>query len=204
MGKSSSGVHGNFNGRVGNVVARSINGMTVLSAYNPNVSNPKTLLQQNNRYRLTALTKFLKRYSGLLKYNFHYIGTKPTKNYFSSAVGYNAKINGIYIDGKIEYKLIMMSVGNVQQLDKLSVFLDDGWLAFIWDSETGSPSDEISIAIYNPLDDKYGYYYNAALRRDNRFQLDVSEIADNDAFVWVSVRDSKGLCSNSQCFIFER
>ena len=47
MGKANQGVFGAWTKRVGNVVGRVIQGVNVYSIYQPNVSNPRTELQQS-------------------------------------------------------------------------------------------------------------------------------------------------------------
>lgn len=49
MGKFEQGILGGFRGKVGSVVGQRINGEWIMKAYQPNVNNPKTALQQKQR-----------------------------------------------------------------------------------------------------------------------------------------------------------
>lgn len=57
MSKNAKGVLGQQVGKVGPVVARKFRNLDVYSAYQPNVKNPRTLLQQSNRLRFATLSR---------------------------------------------------------------------------------------------------------------------------------------------------
>lgn len=199
MGINKNGIFNGHYGRTGNVVARSVKGRVILSIYQPNVTNPRTVLQMSNRDKFAALTEFLKPISPYLKYSFAAIGSEKTKNYFSSAVGYNCKVDGIYADGII-YKKIVLSVGNLVGLSDVSVVKSDSALTFTWSSESGVYDDNVCVCVYDMLNKRYVYYLDCAKRGDGRMTIRINENTEKWV-AWLSVNDGKEHWSTSQCLV---
>lgn len=196
MGINKNGIFNGHYGRTGGVVARSVKGRVILSIYQPQVTNPRTALQMSNRNKFAALTEFLKPISTYLRHSFAAIGNKKTKNYFSSAVGYNCKIENIYAND-INYDRVVLSVGNLVGLSGLAFEKSDSTITFSWSRESGVYDDNVCVCVYDILNKRYVYYLDCAKRGDSEMTIEIYENTEKWV-AWLSVNDGKGHWSTSQ------
>lgn len=130
MGKFYNGILGTMTGKVGGVVGRTWKGINTVSAYQPNVSNPRTNAQIGQRDKLTVLTKLA---SNL---NSGYI--KPLWDKDSKKMsGFNAWIqaNMPFVDanGDIDFHSLIMSKGKMtaSPISGVSVEADNVSIEFL-------------------------------------------------------------------------
>lgn len=199
MGINKAGIFNGHYGRTGGVVARSVKGRVILSIYQPNVTNPRTMLQMSNRNKFAALTEFLKPISMYLKYSFAAVGSQKSKNYFSSAVGYNCKVDGIYAD-TINYKKIVLSVGNLVGLSDINVYKSDSSMRFSWSRDGGVYDDNVCVCVFDVLNKRYVYYLDYAKRGDGEMLIRTPDNVEKWV-AWLSVNDGKGHWSTSQVVV---
>lgn len=157
MGKSTQGVFGNWWGKVGNVVGRVRQGRTVLSIYQPNVSNPRTAEQMAVRNRFSLLTKILSSVTTALAVGFKDLDGYKTGNYYSAAVGYNYKRNPFEVDQQgnilIVPKDLMLSQGTLDLPFSPSANVDGEDITVSWSDNSGlgnaSATDKVTIVCLN-------------------------------------------------------
>lgn len=115
------GIHGEFSGRVGNIIGSSWKGMSVMKIRPASVHNPRTPLQQANRGRFALMGRFLASQNRLIR-----IGWKPAvlnTSAFNEAMRYNlaTAITGEYPEFTIDYGKIKLSTGKLPGLSNLQL-----------------------------------------------------------------------------------
>lgn len=206
MGKQYGGLFANWYGKVGNVVGRIRQGRTIVSIYQPNVSNPKTDAQIAQRERFTLLAKPLAVVSGFLKVGFHNLDGYQTGNYYSAAIGYNMRIPDIFdeVGNVTTLDLTKMSVsnGSIDLPYTPQVTADGTTLSITWADNSGmgdaQASDEVMILAYNP--DKNACAYNTAIaqRSERNASLALPAIWSGDTVhVYMAMRRGEYIVSNS-------
>ncbi len=121
MGTYQQGIHGEFSGRVGNIIGSSWKGMSVMKIRPASVHNPRTPLQQANRGRFAMMGQFLSGQNRLIR-----IGWKPAvlnTSAFNEAMRYNlaAAVTGEYPDFAIDYNKVKLSDGKLPVPSNLQV-----------------------------------------------------------------------------------
>ena len=206
MGKAFGGVYANWSGKVGNVVARQYQGRTVLAIYQPNVTNPRTTEQVAVRTKFAALAQFFARVAGFLRVGFKSLDGYKTGNPYSSALGYNSKITGIWdaTNEEIDYTKAILSVGSVDIPYFPSATNDSNVVSITWSDNSGMgnalATDEVMVVAYNK--DRNASIYNTALanrtERNAEFTLPTSWRGDA-VNIWMAMyRPSDGSCSQSE------
>lgn len=207
MGKQYGGMFANWYGKVGNVVGRIRQGRTIVSIYQPNVSNPRTDAQIAQRARFTALAKPLAAMSGFLKVGFHNLDGYKTGNYYSAAIGYNMRIPNIFTEqgDNVEVDLTKLAVsnGNIDLPYSPSATADGTILSITWADNSGMgdalATDNVMVLAYNDM--KNMCVYNTALaeraERNATLSLPSAWTGDN-VNVWIAMRRGDLIVGNSQ------
>ena len=153
MGICQQGVFGNFRGKVGNVVGRVRQGRNVYAIYQPVVNNPQTADQMATRSNFTLLSKFMSKCITAVRIGFKYLDGYKYGSAYSSAVGYNLKINGIINSGAIDFTKVVMSEGALDALLNLTEQNDSGTITLTWTDTTGlgnaKADDIVYVVAYN-------------------------------------------------------
>lgn len=148
MGKFYNGILGTMTGKVGGVVGRTWKGINTVSAYQPNVSNPRTNAQLNQRGKLTGLTRLASLLnSGIIKP----LWDKDAKK----MSGFNAWIQSNMpfadINGVNAYGDLIISKGKMTATPIINVEMAGGILNFEWEAGVNDafsmPTDKAYIAI---------------------------------------------------------
>ena len=71
---------GKMKGKIGNIVVSSVNGQVVGREYNPNVTNPNTLMQQNTRSKFKLASQLSAAMAPVIAIRKD--GAKSTRNQF--------------------------------------------------------------------------------------------------------------------------
>lgn len=206
MGKQYGGMFANWYGKVGNVVGRIRQGRTIVSIYQPNVSNPRTDAQIAQRARFTALAKPLAAMSGFLKVGFHNLDGYKTGNYYSAAIGYNMRIPNIFDEqgSEVEVDLSKLAVsnGNIDLPYSPSATADGTTLSMTWADNSGMgnalATDNVMVLAYNAI--KNVSMFNTAIaeraERNATMQLPSAWTGDN-VNVWIAMRRGDLIVGNS-------
>lgn len=171
MGKCHGGVFANWTKKVGNVVGRIVDGVNVYSIYQPNVSNPNTVLQRGVRSNFSLLTEMLAKTANFGKQGMINYRTKGT--WLSSLIGlnYGTAITGQYPNNAIDFSKLVLSKGILDNALNLAAQVQGNDLNFAWTDNSGmgnaQENDKIAICIYNK-DKKVCLYDTAASSRSSR------------------------------------
>lgn len=157
MGKSRNGIHGNWWGRTGNIVARRSQNRTLYSIYQPLVENPKTVAQQTQRQKFGLLAAFAGKVGPWLKETFNTLDGYKTGVPYSAFIGYNLKkgdvITGAYPNQAIDFEKLGVSYGNVPLPTGIAAEANDHTVGVTWtdnSTDMGAEStDEAMMLVYN-------------------------------------------------------
>ena len=206
MGKANQGVFGAWTKRVGNVVGRVIQGVNVYSIYQPNVSNPRTELQQRQRAQFTLLTQFFSSMTAFLRTSWKSLDGYKHGSAFSSAVGWNLK-NGVVTGTYPNFSLVMNKVkvadGNISLPYNAGATADAGTLTFTWADNSGRgdalADDNVMVVVYNPTEKASVYTTRLAARSDRTGELVCpTQWSGNQVHVYLAMfREGTGECSDS-------
>lgn len=156
MGKANQGIFGGWTKKVGNVVGRIVQGQNVYSIYQPNVSNPRTVEQQQNRTKFTLLSRFMSAMLPAIRLGFRNLDGYERGSAYSAALGYNSKLGivaGTYPNYEINTNKAVVSEGTVELPYDPSGSVEDGELTVTWADNSGQGDAEASdvavVVLYN-------------------------------------------------------
>lgn len=197
MGKTSQGIDGQVINRVGNHVFRVVKGQNIISIYQPNVANPQTPLQQQNRLKFALLSEFFGRLSEAVAAGF--VGKTGHGSGYNRAVSVNFAngITGTYPNYAMNYSALKMSEGKVDLPYSPSASLDNSNLTIGWtdNSDTAayaSPEDPLALIVYNSSKHQVSTVLSAAKRNDTTFVYNCPSTWNGDDIeVYIFFRDEK-------------
>lgn len=207
MGKQYGGMFANWYGKVGNVVGRIRQGRTIVSIYQPNVSNPRTDAQIAQRARFTALAKPLAAMSGFLKVGFHNLDGYKTGNYYSAAIGYNMRISNIFVgegeNVEVDMSKLAVSNGNIDLPYSPSATADGTTLSITWADNSGMgdalATDTLMVLAYNESKNMCVYNTTLAERAERNASMPLpSAWTGDNVDVWIAMSRGDLIVSNSQ------
>ena len=156
MGKANQGIFGGWTKKVGNVVGRIVQGQNVYSIYQPNVSNPRTLEQQENRAKFTLLSRFMSAMLPAIRLGFRNLDGYTRGSAYSAALGYNSKLNivgGTYPNYEVVVNKAIISEGSVALPFNASGSAEGGEYTASWADNSGQGDAEASdiavVVLYN-------------------------------------------------------
>lgn len=156
MGKANQGIFGGWTKKVGNVVGRIVQGQNVYSIYQPNVSNPRTVEQQQNRAKFTLLSRFMSAMLPAIHLGFRNLDGYERGSAYSAALGYNSKLNivtGTYPNYEILVNKAIISEGTVALPYDPSGSSSEGEYTASWADNSGQGDAEASdiavVVLYN-------------------------------------------------------
>lgn len=156
MGKANQGIFGGWTKKVGNVVGRIVQGQNVYSIYQPNVSNPRTVEQQQNRSKFTLLSRFMSTMLPAIRLGFRNLDGYERGSAYSAALGYNSKldiVSGVYPNYEILVNKAIISEGSVVLPYDPSGSASEGEYTATWADNSGQGDAEASdvpiVVLYN-------------------------------------------------------
>lgn len=205
MGKVYGGVFANWYGKVGNVVGRVRQGRTIMSIYQPNVSNPRTAAQVTARFKFALLVDFLRPLTHVLRIGFRDLDGYKTGNSFSSAVGFNYNHGALHQSGsswEIDPTKVILAQGSAVGLSAASATAEGNQITFAWNDNTDGMEASADDAVYGVAynQDKDACVFQELAPRSTRsgeFMCPTAWSGDTVA-VYAFVKDVKGRCSDSQ------
>lgn len=209
MAKVFGGFTANFYGKIGNVIGRVRQGRTILSAYQPNVANPRTANQLFARRKFALLTQFFSSISSVLKITFRDLDGYKTGNPFSAAIGYNFKRTPSVFTGNtadtvaLVFDYIRVSQGAVNVPWTPQVSVDGTNISVTWSDNSGignaDASDLISIVAYNPAKNDGFVATDIANRSERSGEVSLPSLWSMDlVHVWLYAKRSTSFeCSDS-------
>lgn len=159
MAKFVQGVHGQFSGRIGNIVGSSWKGKGVMRIRAAKVSNPRTDKQQTTRVKFSLAGRFTARMSSLIADGFKSGATGITAQ--NAAMMYNLRngLAGTYPDLILNFSELKISMGDLPfPVDMVVTKSGTNGLQFTWTDNSSEPgaalNDVLCIGIYNPEKEK--------------------------------------------------
>lgn len=159
MATHKQGVHGNFSGKIGNVVGASWKGKGVMRIRPASVSNPRTEKQQTIRGKFALVGRFAAKMSSLIADGFksHAIGITA----HNASMAYNLRygMSGSYPDLSLNMDEMKISIGDLPiAMDLNAIKSGSNGIQFSWTDNSNEPgaasNDLMSIGIYDAEKEK--------------------------------------------------
>ena len=206
MAKLLMGVLGGFIGKVGTVVGSVWKGTPTIRAYNPNVSDPKSLAQLEQRAKFSAMGRFLKPLTVFLRTGFKSLGVKMSE--FNAAMAYNLDyaVTGVYPNFTIDYPKVMVSRGTLAgALNAVAASTVPGEIEFTWDDNSGEGSslgtDKAMLVVYNPTKDHVITVMGGNTRLSGSQAVPVpATFAGDEVKCFISFQDAKQTVVSNSAF----
>lgn len=199
MGKYNKGILGHFMGKVGNVVGSVWNGVHYMRSLGDYTDNPTTA-QLNARAKVSVVMPFLADAKSIINLGW---ASKEKKGLtaMNAASSYHLKnaVTGVAPDFEMDFSKVLLSVGNLDELELPEMETAvGGKLVFSWvqglNMEFGKPTDKVSVAVYNPLLNRFTIAKSVADRSALTYtmQLPMAYVGDTvEAFIIVMSADGK-------------
>lgn len=152
MGKAFGGVFANWTKKVGNVVGRVVNGENIYSIYQPNVSNPNTLLQQKQRYNFTLIVKLGSAVLGAINTGYKKIAQRGRVigEFISKNI---TNVTGTWPNVTVDFSKIIMAQGSLALPYNPSASVNGNEVDISWTDNSGEgeayPDDFAAVVLYN-------------------------------------------------------
>jgi len=202
MGKFYNGILGTMTGKVGGVVGRTWKGINTVSAYQPNVSNPRTNAQLTQRMKLTGLTRLASVLnSGIIKP----LWDKDAKKMSGFNAWIQANMPNVDSSGSIGFPDLIMSKGKMTAtpVSGLSVEADNVDIEFL--TSIGDafqlPSDRVFVVAV--ADDGEEVFLSSGLaeRSNGVVRLSIPRAKQGNLHYYLSFRRADGsLVSDSSYY----
>lgn len=209
MATINAGPWSDFSKKLGKIVARQHQGRTILSVYQPNVANPRTVKQVTARDKFKVMTRFMSGMAGFLKFGFHSLDGYKYGNPYSAAVGFNLRKGNVVVqdpstqEWEVDYTLAQVAIGNVDLPYSPSATADGTSLSVTWSDNSGmgnaETDDKVMIVAFNPTKGQSVYTTNLAERNERTgvFTLPTAWTGDT-VNVWMAMyREKSNEASNS-------
>lgn len=152
------GILGGFSGKVGTVVGAIWKGIAVIRGYNPNVTNPNSPAQLEQRAKFRLIVAFLHPLVSFLRVGFQYATDKTTAFNEAMKANFKVAITGSYPAFDIDYNKAILAKGNLAPaLNPTAVSAVAGKVDLTWDDNSGEgglATDTAMIVVYSPLSGK--------------------------------------------------
>lgn len=201
MGKSYQGIHGNWSGKVGNVVGRMRNNRTILAIYQPEVANPQTPAQMANRARFSLVSNFISVVLSAVKIGFNEL--KGLGSAFSAAVKENFTdlVTGSYPSLTLDAAKAVVSKGTLDNAYAMSATVDAGEVEVTWSDNSGIgnalATDNVNIVIYNEDLNQAVFDLKSLLRETRTASISLPSAWDGDKIYIYAFASRSGMVSDT-------
>ena len=177
MGKLSRGFLGGFQGQLGTAYGCFWRLMDLIKAMPRKSNRPATLKQLMVQLRLALIVDFLRSLSAIIKIGFR--DGPSNQSPMNVAVSYHVKnaVTGVYPNYTIDYTKVKLSQGKLDSLASTAVLtaagavLEYSWLGSSVGEVNSSPTDKVSLVVYNPAKPKFIIVKDVATRADLEYSL---------------------------------
>ena len=187
MARLDQGLLGGYSGKLGTTVGATWKGINVVRTYQPNVANPKTQQQTNQRALFRDVTQFASFFLGNLVKPFWDRQAKQMSgfNAFVSANVKSMKVLGVFNSHQL-----IIGQGRMGHVDiKFSLPDSEPVLDLRWNSKTlplfGKETDKIYAIVFNSVDEPVGYSFGDIARIEGSLVIDLNVEYDGGE-VWVA------------------
>lgn len=169
MALVNQGILGQFTNKVGNVVGRVRLGQNVMSVYQPNVSNPNTQDQQNQRSKFAVISRFMSPMNSAIAQGFRYLkgDGKTAQNVFMKT-NFATAFMGTFPNYSIQFSNILVAKGDLMMVANPSAGSQASGLAIGWTDNSGignaSANDMLNVAIFNSAKNSAIFFPDVARR----------------------------------------
>jgi len=153
MGVIKQGILGGFSGKVGTVVGSFWRGISYIRALAPNVANPRTAAQVNQRNKFAAVVAFLQPIQTFI--NVGYKAFADGQSAMNAAMSYIVKnaMTGTAPNFTVDFANALVSRGKLTAIETASAEELGGTLTVEWTSNAGEGNalgtDKALVLIYN-------------------------------------------------------
>jgi hypothetical protein len=204
MGKGTNGPLGKMTGRTGNLVWRITKNGNVL-ATKPHKSHvPATEGQLKVRNKLSLMSSFISRITGLINIGFKNYTSKMSAT--NAAVSYNIKhaVKEEAGEFEIDYSKFAFSRGPLFEPDEPAAVVEVGQKIVVsWDPEKedtayNSDTDLLTVLVYNPRMEEFCIASNKAARADGIYTMTLPRVFEGDTVhCYINFISEKGKVSDS-------
>ncbi len=155
MGKLYCGPYKGFLGRTGNLIGTTWKGKDVIRTQAPNVAQPNSTPQLEQRSKFAVAMAVLKPLRHYLRIGFREMTVGMTA--FNAAFGYAVShaVGGEYPEYAIDYSQLLVAQGSLNGADAATVAVADGAVKFTWSDDLGvgdAKTTDIALPlVYNVL-----------------------------------------------------
>ncbi len=179
MATFKQGIHGNFKGKVGNIVGSTWKGTGVMRIRPASVKNPNTELQQAQRQRFGLVGRFIQAHRNLVNIGFK--AYSPGMTASNAAMSYNLAnaISGEFPDQAVDMTKVQISRGILAPLTAAEITSTaPATIGLAWSNNSGmsnaNETDHISVSCYDASTGEVVYFLNCAVRSDGNVTLNLA------------------------------
>lgn len=197
MATNEKGILGGFSGKVGTVAGGSWNGIDYMRGNPTHISNPRTVAQQDQRAKMSAVIKFLSPLKDFLRLGFKSKAIKMSA--FNAATSYNLAhaVIGNFPDYEIDFSKVMVSQGKLPgAVNPGIISTASGQIKFTWDDNSldlnASPDDRAIFLVYNPQKESTVTSFGGSFRTSGSQTIDLPENMEGDEVVcYISFQNAR-------------
>jgi len=172
MAQIEAGILSHVSGTIGNVVGMSRNGKNYLRLKSTKVNNPQTEAQMAHRTKFGLVMQFMNPLIDVTKIGFqNNLSGKAPYNYACSLAMQNA-VAGVYPNQAIDYASVLISEGDLCQVQDLKAEIVSGSMQITWTHEGSerfggwAENDKALLVVYNITKKQVGYAFGESTRVD--------------------------------------
>lgn len=191
MGRIQKGILGGFSGKVGTVIGANWKGIDYMRSKAVKKPSNPSFAQMEQQARFGLMMKFLRTFGSLLSTTFHDFANGVTGP--NAALSYNLRnaITGIYPALDIDYALVLLSRGNLQNATAPTAIAGAaGKVKFNWTDNSGTgtaqSTDQAILIVYCPATGQSVYNANIATRAAKTATLDVTPFSGKTVQTWIA------------------
>lgn len=208
MGKNTQGILGNFSGKVGNVVGRIRNGMTIMSVYQRNVGNPRTTGQMAQRKKFALIVELCSALLAAIQRGF--ADEKGEGSAFSAAVSKNMglALTGSYPNITVDLAKVVVSKGNLDNAYGMSATVDAGEVEVTWSDNSGIgnalATDKINIVVYDEERKTAFCDFDSLLRETRTASISLpSNWSGDKVYIYAFAKRADSMLSSNSLYLGE-
>ena len=198
MGTIKKGILGGFSGTVGTVVGGNWTGIDYMRSKGNRRPGNFSAAQLEQQAKFGLMMKFLRTFGSLLSITFNDFANGITGP--NAALAYNIRnaITGVYPAFTINYSLVMLSRGSLQNASApAAVAGTAGKINFSWTDNSGTgtamATDQAILFVYCPATGQTVYINNGAARNTAAQVLDVPGFSGKTVQTWIAFITADGL-----------
>ncbi len=197
MGTINKGILGGFSGKVGTVVGGTWKGIDFMRSKSNKRTGSSSPAQLEQQAKFGLMMKFLRTFGTLLSTTFRDFANGITGP--NAAFAYNIRnaITGTYPAFSINYSLILLSRGNLQNATAPAAAAGTaGKVNFSWTDNSGAGSakatDQAIVLVHCPATGQTVYNINAAARSAEAAELDTTAFSGKTVQTWLAFITADG------------